>query len=47
MLKYIKVYQKVNIDIEGNVKTVGKITLTNMDTTTINRIQLARERGKG
>jgi len=39
--------QKVNIDIEGNVRTGGKITLTNMGTTTINRIQIARERGKG
>lgn len=38
--------QEVVINILGNVRTGGKLTLTNVGTTTINEIKLSRERGK-
>lgn len=38
--------QEVIVNIEGNIKTGSLITLTNIGSTTINRIELARERSK-
>jgi predicted phage tail component-like protein len=38
--------QRVPLDIIGNVKTAGVITLTNVGTTTITNIKIGRERGK-